>query len=96
MAEFTALQNASANLHQPWDSALHSVRQDIVDTAYKQKMYNTVQQELGRVAPGELAPVTAVYTHSQKLKNLNDAWVQHSALINGNREKERNAPTGPQ
>jgi len=96
VAEFTALQNASANLHQPWDSALHSVRQDIVDTAYKQKMYNTFQQELGRVAPGELAPVTAVYTHSQKLKNLNDAWVQHSALINGNREKERNAPTGPQ
>ncbi len=95
VAEFTALQNASANLHQPWDSALHSIRQDILNTGYKQKMYNAIQQELQKVAPSEMAPVTAVYRHSKLLKNLNSAWDIESAALNDAREQKRGAPSKP-
>jgi hypothetical protein len=64
VAEYLGQQNATANLQQPWDSALHAVRHDVLDAWHQRNIYNTVVSEKQKVAPGELAPTTAVMQHS--------------------------------
>lgn len=92
VAEYLGQQNATANLHQPWDSALHSVRNDILDAWHQRNIYHTVVSEKQKVASGELAPTTAVMQHSPAYKKAMADWEQEVADLNSEREKGRKFP----
>lgn len=83
VAEFAAMLAKSANLNQPWDSALKTLKIDRANALHGNRIYNTILDEKDKVDQAhELAPVTAVLKHSKAYKAEIAAWQQNLADLN--------------
>jgi len=74
VAEFSALQNRGANLGQPWDAALSTLKKDRINGYWSNKIYNIVLAEKEKAGLGELAPTAAVLKHSKEYKAADLQW----------------------
>jgi hypothetical protein len=74
VAEFSALQNRGANLGQPWDAALSTLKKDRINGYWSNKIYNIVLAEKEKAGAGELAPTAAVLKHSKEYKAADLQW----------------------
>jgi len=83
VAEFAAMLAKSANLNQPWDSALQTLKIDRANALHGNRIYKTILEEKDKVDQAhELAPVTAVLKHSKAYKAEVAAWQQNLAELN--------------
>jgi hypothetical protein len=74
VAEFSALQNRGANLGQPWDAALSTLKKDRINGYWSNKIYNIVLAEKEKAGAGELAPTAAVLKHSKEYRAADLQW----------------------
>jgi hypothetical protein len=83
VAEFTTMLAKSANLDQPWDSALKTLKIDRANAVHGNRIYTTVINERDKVdQANELAPTHSILKHSPAYKAEVAAWRKNLADLN--------------
>jgi hypothetical protein len=83
VAEFTTMLAKSANLDQPWDSALKTLKIDRANAVHGNRIYTTVINERDKIdQANELAPTYSILKHSPAYKAEVAAWRKNLADLN--------------
>jgi hypothetical protein len=94
VAEFQALQNATANMHQRWDSALNTIKGDMLDARFIPLLHNAYIKDLSNVdRTHEMAPFTSVIQNSKNAADVKQAWDAAKSKLLQNRTDALNAAT---